>query len=101
MRVPVVVRDGTDARLLAFDDSVWRRPLHSGKESCDGPLTADSDAISGRLAVPRTVPRFGGRSSVVATGAGEGRSLLHQHPQRPTPPPTHSATPAQGYEADR
>src|SRR5258708_8114127 len=101
MRVPIVVRDGTHARLLAFDDSVWRRPLHSGKESCDGPLTADSHAISGRLAVPRTVPRFGGRSSVVATGAGEGRSLLHQHARGSAAGATNSATPAQGYEADR
>ena len=32
------VRDRAHAGLLALDDSVRRRPLHSGEESCDGAL---------------------------------------------------------------
>ncbi len=55
VRVPVFLRDGVDAGLLALDDSVWRRPLHPGEESGHGAVTVDSHAISGRFAVADSV----------------------------------------------
>ena len=46
VRVPVVVRDGADARLLALDDPLRRRPLHAGEESGDGAVASDPHAVS-------------------------------------------------------
>ena len=46
VRIPVVVRDGADARLLALDDSLRRRPFHAGEKSCDGAVASDSHAVS-------------------------------------------------------
>ena len=101
MRVSVFVRDRADARLLALDDSLRRRPLHAGEESCHGAFASYPHAISRRLAVAGSLPRLGRRGPAVATGAREGWSVLHQHARRPAPGAAHSAAPAQGHEADR
>src|SRR6202040_1373995 len=72
VRVPVVVRDGGDARLFALDDSLWGRPFHSGEKSCHGPLTTDSDTVPGRFPVIGAVPRFRGGSSAFPVGPRKG-----------------------------
>ena len=46
VRVPVFLRHGADAGLLALDDSLRRRPLHPGQESRDGAVAPDPHAIS-------------------------------------------------------
>src|SRR5258708_28128019 len=91
--------DGADARLLPFNDSVWRRSFHSGEEGCDGPVAADSDAVSGRLAVARAVSRFRGRGPALAVGAGEGWPVLRAHARRPAYGAAHPAAPPGRPEA--
>src|SRR4051794_7582126 len=94
------MRDRADARLLALNDFVWRRSFHAGQKSRDGAVASFAYAIPRRFALADSVSRFRRRNSSVAIGAGEGRSLLHQHPRRPSPGPAYSATPAEGHEAD-
>ncbi len=55
VRVPLVVRDGADAGLLAFDDPVRRGSLHTGKESGDGAVAFDPHTVSRGFAVARSV----------------------------------------------
>ena len=46
MRISVFLRHRADAGLFAFDDSLWRGPVHSGEESRDGALASDSHPVS-------------------------------------------------------
>ena len=46
--VPVVVRDGRDARLLAQHDPLWRGPLHAGQARGPRPLAPAAHAVPGR-----------------------------------------------------
>src|SRR5881275_2888628 len=94
------MRDRADARLLALNDFVWRRSFHARQKSCDGIVAFIAHTISRRLTLADLVPRFRRRNSALAIGAGEGRALLHQYAGRSSPSPAHSATPAEGHEAD-
>jgi len=48
MRVPVFrARTVLMLDCSQLDDSVWGRPVHSGKESCDGAVAVDSNTVSG------------------------------------------------------
>ncbi len=55
VRVPVVVRDGADARLFALDDSVRGGSVYSRKEGGDGSVAPDSHAVSGGFAIADSV----------------------------------------------
>src|ERR1700730_16798693 len=94
VRVSVVLRDRADARLLALDDSLRRRPFRAGKKSCHASVAVDSHAVSGRLALAGAIPRFGGRSAALAIGASESWTVLHQHSRRPAHGAAHPAAPA-------
>src|SRR5437016_11675314 len=81
------MRHCAHARLLAFDDPLWRRPLYSGQESCDGPVASAANAISRRLAFIDSVSRLRRGSATIAARPRQSWALLHQHPRR-TPPGT-------------
>ena len=101
VRVSILLRHGAHARLLALDDSLRRRPLHSGEKSCHGALAPDPHAVSRRLALARSLPRLRRRNPALATRPRQGRPLLHQHARRPAPGATNSAAPKKRHEADR
>src|SRR5580692_5366149 len=101
MRISIIVRDRSNARLFALDDFVWRRPLYPRQESRDGTLAAYPDAIPGRLALACFVPRFCRGGSALATRPGEGRPVLHEHAGRPALGTANPAAPTQRHEADR
>ena len=77
VRVPELVRNGGDARLLALDDSLRRGPVYAGQARCHGALAPDSHAVSRRFAVAGAVSRFGRRDAGVAAGAGQGWAVAH------------------------
>src|ERR1041384_6124535 len=78
-RVSLVIGDGVDARLFALDDSVRRGSLHAGEESGARADAFDSDAIPGRYAARRAVPRHGGRDSDRPARARAGGTVSHEH----------------------
>src|SRR5579863_2508043 len=100
MRLSKLVRHGGDARLLALDDSLWGRPLYAGQARGDGALASYPHAVSGRLAVPGAVSRFGRRDAVFADRAREGRAVVHEYARRAARFAAHSGAAAQGHEAD-
>src|SRR5579864_9458547 len=95
------MRDGVDAGLFALDDSLWRGSIYSGEEGRNGAVAFDPHTISGGFAFAGVVPRFGGRGAIVATGAGEGGTLLHQHARGVASGAENFAAAAQRHEADR
>ena len=101
VRLPIVMRDGGDAGLLALDDSVRRRPVHAGKEGCAGARPFDSHAVSGRFAEDGSVPRHRRRTSHGKACEHASRSVSHEHRRRFAAGAAHSAGAAQGHEADR
>ena len=58
-RVPLVLRDGADARLLALDDPLRRGPLHAGEESRARAHASHPHAVPRRHAQGRALPRLG------------------------------------------
>ena len=103
VRIPIFLRHGAHARLLALDDPVWRRPLHARQESRHGALAPHSHPVSRRLAFAHSLPRLRRRESrfLAIARARESRPVLHQHARRPAPGTAHPAAAAQGHEADR
>ena len=81
-RVPLVGRDGADARLLPLDDPVRRGPLHPGQEGGAGAHPPDPHPVPGRQPPRGAVPRFGGGDSAQRAGHGAGGALPHQHGRR-------------------
>ncbi len=50
VRIPVLLRDGSDAGLQSQHDSLRRGSLHAGKECCAGALPPDPNPVSRRHA---------------------------------------------------
>ena len=59
-RVPLVVRDGADARLLALDDPLRRGPLHAGQEGRARAHAPHPHAVPRRHAAGGALPRLRG-----------------------------------------
>ena len=74
-----VVRDGRDARLLAFDDSLRRRSFYSGEKSRARARAFDQNAVSGRLTKNRSFSRRRGRIAARKIGDNAGRTVSHEH----------------------
>ena len=69
--VPVVLRDGADARLLALDDPLRRGPLHAGEEGRARAHAPHPHAVPRRHDQGRALPRLGRGDS--ARDAGRTR----------------------------
>src|SRR3954462_270954 len=100
MRVPVLMRHRAHARLLTFDDPLWRGPIHTGEKSGDGAFAIDPHTVPGRFVVTGSSPRFGRRAAIVATGSREGGSVLYEHTRRAAHGAAHPRPSAQRYETD-
>ena len=90
-RVPLVGRDGPDARLLALDDPVRRGPLHAGQEGGARAHPPDPHPVPRRQPQGRALSRFGGGDPAQRTGHGAGGPVPHQHRRRPQARPQDSA----------
>src|SRR5262249_24893861 len=77
--ISVIVRDGTDARLLAFDDPLWGRPVYAGQTRRASVVTLDPNAVPGRFAQTSALSRFRGRGAPSETGERTSRAAPHEH----------------------
>ena len=78
-RVSELVRDGDHARLQPQHDPLRRGPLHARQARRARARTSDPDAVPGRLAARRALPRLGRRNSAQAARSRARRALLHEH----------------------
>ena len=78
-RLPVVVRHGSHAGHLTFDDPLRGRPLFACKEGRAGPFAPHPHPVPGGLSARRDLRRPRGGDSAGAAGQGPGRPLPHQH----------------------
>src|SRR2546425_1236793 len=99
-RVPVLVGDRADARLLALDDPVRRGPLHAGEEGGARPHPPHSHAVPRGHAARRAVSRYRRGDPPGAAGAGAGGALSHEHRRGAEAVAPHAAVAAQGHAPD-
>src|SRR6266581_2698046 len=99
-RVPLVVGHRADARLLALDDPVRRRPVHAGQESRPGAHALDPHPVPGRHAARGAVPRHRGGNPPRSAGARAGRAVPHEHGRGAEAVAPHAVVAAQGHAPD-
>ena len=99
-RVPLVVRDGADARLLALDDPVRRGPLHAGEEGRARAHAPDPHAVPRRHA-PVVLFHDSAEEIPLATlRARAGGPVPHEHGRGAQARAAHPAGAEEGHAAD-
>src|SRR5688572_8669771 len=101
MRLSIVMRHRSNARLFPLNDSLRRRPFHAGKKSRSRALAFNSHTVSGRLAQDRAVSRFRRRVAARQTSDDPGWSIPHQHGGGTSSGASDSAVTTERDETDR
>ena len=99
-RISELLRHGADARLQPQHDPLRRGSLHAGQARGAGAGAADQDAVPGRRAESRAVPRLGRGDSARRARARARRPVLHEHARRAAAVAPDPRSAAQGHAAD-